>query len=342
MKNAQIQLLRIIACFFVIVNHTNSVIFKATDISFTWFLSIAYMFISKTAVPVFIMITGYTMLHKEDTWEKTGKRLFRILICLVMFSLIYYLNGLGIKKIATFNILQFFSIIWTKQITTAFWYLYLYIGILLMMPFLQKVAKAMERKDFHILFLISFVIYGVLPIFAHYFPDLKLCKYFEAPFFGSCICLLFLGDYFYRYFKKENKLLLVSIVAGICMLILNVVATYFEYIKSNGENYLFFENRYFPANVITSCCIFYIVFSLKDCIQRNNKLQKVILFIGECTFGIYLLSDLIRVELSWTYKQMSVAMYPMFAMLIYEIIVFLVGFVVVILLKKIPWLKKLM
>lgn len=341
MKNTEIQLLRIIACFFVIVNHTNSVIFRGSDISFTWFLSIAYFFLSKMAVPIFIMITGYTMLHKEDTWNKTGKRFFRIFLCLVLFSFVYYLKNLGLEHIAGINLIEFLSTIWTKQITTAFWYLYLYLGIILMLPFLQKLAKSMEKKDFHFLFAISFVVFGVLPMVEHYFPEWKLCKFFEVPLYGSSICLLFLGEYFYRYFKKSNKLLLVSMGMGFCMLVLNIVATYFEYMKNNGESYLFFENRYLAPNVISACCIFSVIFCLKDHIQKRHTLQKMIVFIGDCTFGIFLLSDLIRLILQWIYKDLSEVMYCMFAMLIYQGDVFLVCLAIVVVLKKIPGLKKL-
>lgn len=342
MKNTQIQLLRIIACFFVIVNHTNSVIFRSSEISFTWLLSIAYFFVSKTAVPIFIMITGYTMLHKEDTWEKTGKRFFRIFLCLVLFSFVYYLKNLGIEHITEVNLIEFVSTIWTKQITTAFWYLYLYLGIILMLPFLQKLSKSMEKKDFHVLFVISLVVFGVLPVFEHYFPEWKLCRYFEAPLLASSICLLFLGEYFYRYFKKDKKILLVSIIVGICMQAFNLVATYFEYINSEGKNYLFFENKFLAPNIITACCIFYIVFCLKDFMNRRSSLSnKIIVYIGECTFGIYLLSDLIRAEVPWIYKKISGVMYSMFAMFLYEVIVFLICFAIVVVLRKIPGLKKL-
>lgn len=341
-KNVEIQFLRIIACFFVIVNHTNSVIFKSSDISVTWFISLVYFYISKVAVPIFIMISGYTLLHKEDSWSKTFKRFLRILICLILFSFVYYLNYLGTEQYPTFNILQFFTTIWNKQITTAFWYLYLYMGIILMLPFLQKVSKIMAKKDFHILFAVSLIVFGILPIIEHYFPQLKLCRYFEIPIFTTSICLMFIGEYFYRYFKKNKNVFLLSICICMFMQMFNVVATYYEYIKSNGENYLFFENRNLAPNVITAVCIFYIVFCLKDKIDSlSNSIKKSFIYIGDCTFGIYLLSDLIRAESLWIYKEISAGMYCMFAMLIYQCFVFITGLAIVSLLKLVPGIKKI-
>ena len=76
-REAFLDVLRIIACFFVIVNHTNSDIFKsATPASLTWFVSLTYFFISKIAVPIFFMISGYLLLNKADGYKKPFKELF--------------------------------------------------------------------------------------------------------------------------------------------------------------------------------------------------------------------------------------------------------------------------
>lgn len=66
-----LDLLRIIACFLVIVNHTNSVIFLGSSPdSLDWYVSLTYFFISKIAVPIFFMISGYLLLKKEDNYKK--------------------------------------------------------------------------------------------------------------------------------------------------------------------------------------------------------------------------------------------------------------------------------
>ena len=60
-----LDILRIIACFLVIVNHTDSRVFLRTSPSETWFLGLTYFFICKAAVPLFLMISGVLLLRKN-------------------------------------------------------------------------------------------------------------------------------------------------------------------------------------------------------------------------------------------------------------------------------------
>ena len=70
-KTAYLELLRIIACFFVIVNHTSSGIFLSrTPNDKTWWVSVTYFFACKVAVPIFLMISGTLMLGKIDDYKK--------------------------------------------------------------------------------------------------------------------------------------------------------------------------------------------------------------------------------------------------------------------------------
>ena len=65
-----IDILRILACFLVIVNHTNSQIFLSVTsvndgIGISYILSMAYFYFSKIAVPIFFMISGALLLNKD-------------------------------------------------------------------------------------------------------------------------------------------------------------------------------------------------------------------------------------------------------------------------------------
>ena len=136
-----LDLLRIIACFLVIVNHTNSTIFMhSSPNSIRWYVSLAFFFVSKIAVPVFFMISGYLLLNKVEDWKKTFSRVLRIIVVLLVCAVIYAIyNGLFISENGTFkSIVEDILLVYKKSPTNALWYLYAYIGILLMLPFLQK------------------------------------------------------------------------------------------------------------------------------------------------------------------------------------------------------------
>lgn len=336
-----LDLLRIIACFFVIVNHTNSNIFlSTTPQSLTWFVSLTYFFISKIAVPIFFMISGYLLLNKIDDYKKYIQRIFRIVIVLIGCGFIYAIHHtcyMNPNPSFTYALQQFLSV-YTIPPTNTLWYLYTYLGILFMLPFLQKMASVMTKCDYYIFFAISGLFCSILPILNHYFPQIIVSSYFQLPLFGAFICLLLIGQYFSRFGIKNTRCgFCISCVLFVLMVVFNVIATYFEYRKSSSS-YLFFDNRIFFPILLQSVCVFYLI----SFVKVSEKLAKIISYIGSCTFGIYLLSDISIDLLAPIYVIASTYMHPFFAVIIYEICIFILGLIVVALLKKISFIKKVL
>ena len=339
-KTVWIELLRIIACFFVIVNHTNSQIFANTVPSPTWFVSLTYFFVSKIAVPLFVMISGYLLLDREETYGKAYKRVACMLIVLTVFSLFYYIWLYREERLLTIGIRDFLEMLFTGQIVDSYWYLYMYIGLLGMLPFLQKLVKGMQQKDFHVFFLWSFVIYGIWPILVHYASMFSWTEDFEMPLFTSYICMLFIGAYLKRYGKPSKKWKCISVAVVVVMLIFNVTATYCEYlfVTQHVSIYLFLDDRTLFPIVISAAAVFYLI---KD-MRLEGWLGNVITIIGSCTFGMYLLSDYLVESLWYVFQNLCWYVHPFIAVIALEIVVFVVGFVVTCLLKKIPFLKALL
>lgn len=334
-----IDLLRIIACFLVIVNHTNSRIFMEHSPSLTWFLSLSYFFLCKVAVPVFIMISGYTMLDHVDTHRKAFIRLIRCGCALFLFSTLYYLNDCFSGVYEKININEFFVIILNKPVTTAFWYMYLYLGILLMLPYLQKLASVVTKQDLQLLFFWSALFFSLWPIAVHFKPSLTLSKEFSVPLFSSSIALLFFGFYFKKYCFPSRKWRLPCLAGYLLSVGLNVFLTYKEYLKFHGHDYLFFDDRYFFPIVFGAVCLFGFVATLD--IRRSIK--KLVVLGSKLTFGIYLLSDLIIDKLEFIYNLfIEQGFPPMPAMILYEFAVFTVCACLVYVLRKLPVLRKLL
>ncbi len=336
-----LDLLRIIACFFVIVNHTNSDIFlSTTPQNLTWFVSLTYFFISKIAVPIFFMISGYLLLSKIDSYKKCLQRIIRIVIALIGCGFIYaiyhtyYMN----PNPSFISAIKRFLDVYIVLPSNALWYLYTYLGILFMLPFLQKMVSLMTKRDYYIFFTISGLFFSVLPILTHYNQQINVNANFQLPLFGGYICMLFIGQYFSKFgIKKTRCGFCIACVLFVAMVIFNVIATYFEYQKSSSS-YLFFDNRTFFPILLQSVCVFYLV----SFVKAPEKLAKIISYIGSCTFGIYLISDMNIGLLKPIYTMASSYMHPFFAVIIFEICIFVVGLIVVALLKNIPFIKKVL
>lgn len=88
-KKVYIEFLRIIACFFVIVNHTagsiTCVFFEGAD----FYLSSALWCMSRIAVPIFLMISGAVLIPKEETIKAQVMRIIRMLFVFIGASLLY-------------------------------------------------------------------------------------------------------------------------------------------------------------------------------------------------------------------------------------------------------------
>ena len=70
-REGWLDALRVLAAFGVIVNHTNSKVFQSLapqDIQ--WWLSIGWYYVSKMAVPLFVMVSGACLLPRRDRPRK--------------------------------------------------------------------------------------------------------------------------------------------------------------------------------------------------------------------------------------------------------------------------------
>ena len=327
--------------FFVIVNHTNSDIFlSTTPQNLIWFVSLTYFFISKIAVPIFFMISGYLLLNKIDSYKKCIQRIIRIVIVLIGCGFIYAIyNTYHIDPNPSFiSTIKRFCDVYVALPSNSLWYLYAYLGILIMLPFLQKMVSLMTKRDYHIFFAVSVLFFSILPILTHYSYLINVNSNFELPLFGGYICMLFIGQYFARFGIQKTRIgFCVASVLFVAMIIFNVIATYFEYQKSSSD-YLFFDNRTFFPILLQSVCVFYLVSFAKI----SEKPAKIVSYIGSCTFGIYLLSDMGIGLLKPIYVIISSYTPRFFAVIIFEICIFIICLIAVVILKKIPYIKKVL
>lgn len=338
-KIAYLELLRMIASFFVIVNHTNSGIFLSrTPESGTWWASLAYFFMCKTAVPVFLMISGALMLGRVEENQKHVKRFLRILMDLVFFSLLYsaYYHYEAKQQM---NVMEVLKRIYQINVTNAFWYLYLYLGILVMLPLLQRLSVKMGRGAYRYVIGISVVVLGATPVVTHYMEGAQYNGMFQEPFFSVYVGMLFLG--YYLAHEVELKPLYAGISAAVFCggILLQVALTYFEYCKNPAE-YLFFDDRTFLTVTMTAASLFYLARWLGSVIHAA-WFWKAVTWLGGCSFGIYLFSDLFIEVYAMLHLELMMRMHVLKAVVLYELLVFFSGAAITAVIKKIPYINKL-
>ena len=347
--------LRVLACFLVIVNHTNSLVFLgATPGSATWGVSLTWYYVSKTAVTLFVMVSGACLLSKEDSYRRILQRVVRMLLVLILFSYGYYL--LKLLKAhelwpQAFDLWRFFRSIWQIRISDSLWYLYFYIGLLLMLPFCQRLAKSMKKTDFHYLLGLTFGIYLVWPMVTHYVPALALPEFFDLSLFPMFIGLFFAGHYIHAHITPKRWYIPICGAVVICAPLIATGLTWLETLRIPPDSrYLFMDERTTPALPVVLCAVAMMILA-KTCFalweERGKGLSPKaahrLAALGACSFTIFLLQDCLIVETRHTlFPFLCSMMHPFLAAILWEIIVFSTLVPVAWLLKKIPFLKKLL
>ena len=117
------------------------------------------------AVPCFLMVSGALLLdpNREITWGKIfGKYIRRMIVALVIFTAIFTVIRHD-PNAGTSLISEFFTGLAFNHCMAYLWYLYLMIGLYLMMPFYKKVAEKADTRLLDLLILIL-IVSALLPV----------------------------------------------------------------------------------------------------------------------------------------------------------------------------------
>lgn len=337
------DLIRIIACVLVIVNHTIWM-FSAYDKLplFTWILSDALFFIAKTAVPLFIMLSGALLLGKEESYKHLAiHKVLKMILILIVWSLIYAIYSK--HSLLTFgDLFREIKAIIRQPISIHLWYLYMLIGLYIITPFLRKMIKNFTDKDF-IIFIIIWIVYSTVLPFIELFKCFIFSKYLAIPFFSGYIGYYVAGFYLDNININKNKII-ISVIIFFTGLIM---CTYITLVmsKAKGATYMGLDNvRMFPI-MLMSLSLFLIIKKLGKKINKRlnkEKTKRIIVNISSTTFGIYLIHTLLNRMLgsSPIYNIIfNDSINPILGLIVYDLLIFILSYIIISIIRKIPGLK---
>lgn len=287
-RQIELDLLRILAMFAVVMVHTcgmntqdimsgavNRVILTVIPASLTW------------EIPAFVMISGRFFLDPERnvTMQRIAKAVVRLCVAFISWNVVYQIYYILSGAYADLN--------WKGIISQAiqgpyhFWYIYMMIGLYLLIPFLRKITEDRELMKY---FLFLFLIFMFLTSYGSFIPGLgntinnileHMAFHFVLGFTGYFIA----GYYFYRYPLSERGEVLIYIV-GIMLWIGAVALTVLTSSNSNVSDEMFV--KYLTPNVAIEAFAVYTFF-----VKRVSKLNfrhkqiKLIERLSNYSSGIY-------------------------------------------------------
>lgn len=340
-RNKQIYLeaIRIFAVIGVIFNHTDGfVYYTATDNPITWIYSVTLAIISRTAVPLFFMVTGVLLLEKEESLKELFcKRILRMVLVLFTVSLLYYLFDAGRGRIEEAGLVDFVRRVLSNDIRPSFWFLYEYIFLMLTLPFFRKLAPNLNGVLIIFLVCLRGAASFLVPVLS------QICDVsvkFDMGFLEGYIYYALLGYYLghkgAEFYNRIKPVILWVWLAGFT--VLNIGIVYMIYLKSG--TYLTEAVDY--AVFVTAPVIWLIIRKMTEKLSAEGKISTCIVAVGGCIFGIYLFDNFVRWQLLPVYLFLSKKTVGVLACSVYVVLTFLTGLIYTWILKKIPLMRKIL
>lgn len=345
-----VDLIRTVAIIFVILLHASNepnlnVDFMSPQGVQLWWTSDVYGSIARTAVPLFVMLTGALLLQPSKTDEPLGvffkKRWNRIGIPLIFWAIIFYIWDFSVKG-------QTLTLTSLLQDALAgpyvhFWYVYLLVGLYLITPVVRVVVAHADWKIIRYFLVLWFVGTGLVSLLALSSFSPQAVWFRDSVFILTGMIGYFILGAYWAKLKFRSSILFVGLVLSILW---TIFGTYLL-IGKLGEGYsTFFLDASSFSTIIASVSIFLILAAIP-----NQKLEtklprfsQVLKIISLNTLPIYLFHVIILETLQRGYLgfQLSVTnLNPIIAIPLLTVITLLASLAIIVPLKKIPYVCRI-
>ena len=322
-----IAILRSISIYSVVIIHSLGKFASSNFNSTNWWINNIYNSVAHYSVPVFVMISGFLLLDKNDSiYPFLKKRILKLFLPLLFWSIILFAGNIILKRpMSNPNIvISFIYDFFTNNINYVYWFVYMITGLYLINPILSKWIKNSDNKEIRFYIIIWFI-----TLFINYFPNNKIA--INIQYVTGYIGYYILGYYLkLREIenRKKNYISIILILLGCAITIFGNY--YFRYSKL--ESYLT------PNIAILSCGIF--LFIKGKSIKSNKLLSKLTKVISKYSFGIYLthivfISILNRIGINGYFIS------PIIGCFIVSSISMISSIILLFLMNKIPLLKNI-
>lgn len=356
-KLIHIELIRILAAFLVIFNHTGSngyFLFASYPFgTFPYFTYMIFTVICKIAVPLFLMVTGALLLKKDIPLKNIYKdKILRIFLVLSLFSAFYYVRLYVLEYSDILSIPDFLIRLYKGDIIVPYWYLYAYISFLTAFPFLRAMVKSLPEYGYRYLIILSIIFVSIIPPLEYYLSsgEVSLNQYGKIGWLFTNIVIYPLVGYYLENileFEKINKKhLIILTLFTIFGIFISCYMTYFKHNitgKCTEETSQDFLSIFaLPVSISLYIKIKY----LCEKVQFSDIINKIILSIGGCSFGIYLIHVAIIesnfINSLWKNLTKINKCNYMISILLLCILTMFLSYIITFILKKIPGIKKIL
>ena len=335
--------LRAIAMLGVIIIHVSSPLVNMTygkNMPYWWIGNITDSAV-RFAVPLFLMLSGATLLGKEYNLSDYYRRRFsRVLLPFLFWLMVYWVYrwvmlSPGLQPHDFFGIQRWGTQLFLKEgVSKHFWYIYMILFLYIFVPF---TGKWLQRLNLSVIS--SLLLLWVIVCFACKSVPLNLYGWsgeYYTKLLGYLLHsgYLLLGYYLIKLPVSVARIRLAATVVFFLTILISAIFTYF--ISKKVQHLDLSIYSYLSVNtVIQSIAIF---LCIKDLNIKNRVLLIVSSTISNYSYGIYLvhiivIGILFRNGIYWKFA------HPLISLPILTLIVTACSFGIIYVLRKIPFGK---
>lgn len=366
-RKLHLDVLRILAIALVVFNHSPAYSFPsyAATPAFAYYGMLALDICCKVAVPLFFMISGALLLGRDESMSRLfSKRILRFLIVIVAYGVLQY----GFFIWTTHG-----EMLWSWKLLiravytgwpiaakgfvgypSAIWFLYAYLAMLLVLPFLRAMVRHLRDRDYLYLFALQIILVALLPLGMDTIYGASLsagggcsrcCSY--IPFFGSCSYVIYmLLGYFLehrlpcQFWQGRAKRWLVAL-APVCILC-SLIGVELVRLDGGLDAPRETDVQYYLSCFLLLPCAFLYCLVQRSCanIPMSGLLAKVITLAGGSVFTVMLTENIFRWSLMPAYHRMCSVAGDYGAALLLVLVTCLCAGALGSVLKRVPVVKK--
>lgn len=315
------SLARVLAAIGVIVLHTAEFYVIVSDAQY-WIEANILVALAESAVPIFFMLSGATLLDYRERYSTTEffkKRFLKMFIPLGVWFLISMVYGRWAG---------------TAAMSMPYWFFFVMTGMYLCIPVFSAINKEIREQVFLYVIIISFIFNYLIPFLANVF---HFTITYVIPFDVGLgyITYILMG---YLLHKKDitSKWKIVIYLFAILGFVLKVVGTYVLSLEIGTLDGTFGHYTNVPCFLL-SIGVFVLIKDVGSRIQ-NEKLIKGIDFLSSCTMASYVLHQYV---LEYIIRPSVTDIFALKYNLFAPIFNFAICVLIASILKKIPLIKML-
>lgn len=341
-EKTYIYFLKVFAIFLVIYNHTGAFnLFYTGKTSKFYFIYVFLSSFCKIAVPIFFMSSGALILGRDESLSTVVKnRVLRFAKILILFSFITYFFKLILNDaLSTFSMTEFFRILYSDRVIVSYWYLYYYLGLMIMLPFIRKMAINMSNIEFKYLIGV-FIGYNFITIMIKVLFDIHISGLLHVPIVTSNAIFYFMVGYYIDNRIKEETIRQLKYLHIVLISIFTTIFSSFIIIIENRGG----ESQVAHSLLIAIPTIMVFIFIKKFTIE--NQLSPHVISITKrlsgATLVIYLLEGILQMYFTPLYLWLAPRYTVIISSIIIIILVVFVGYMINYLLNKVSIIKKIL